>query len=75
MPTVKVQSNSGVGWIFRGACVRFPLLDQKAGHMRDLFIFIMISVCGSSKVANKELNTYVLRILIFLFSLSWIVSI
>lgn len=54
MPIVKVQPNSGGGLDFRDACVRFSLLHQKAGNMRDFFIFIIISVCGSSKVIKQR---------------------
>lgn len=30
------------------ACVRFPLLHREADRMRDLFVFLMITVCCSS---------------------------
>ena len=37
--------------------------------MRDLFVFIMITVCGRTKVESRELGTSVLHILILLSSL------
>ena len=44
-------------------------IHREAGRMRDLFVFIMITVCGRSKVESRELGTSVLRILILLSSL------
>lgn len=56
----------------RDACVGFPLFHREVDHMRNLFVLIMITICGRSKVESKELSTSVVRILILLFSLSHI---
>ena len=41
----------------RDACVGFPLLHTSGSS--DLCVFIMITVCGSSKVESRELGTSV----------------
>lgn len=51
---VKVQLSSG-GWAGFSRCMcQIFFVTPEAGYMRDLFIFIMISVCGRSKVTDKR---------------------